>query len=133
MKDSTLMRRESGGPPATTGGNGRQDVPELVSVSRSDRVTTLVLAGDLDLGSVPPVRTVLGEEVARRPAQMFLDVSAVEFVDSSGLHALVETYRQLAAQGGALELTRVPDHLRRLLEITELASLLTRAERDAVE
>ncbi len=53
-----------------------------------------------------------------------LDLSGVDFIDSSGLRILVNAHRQLEAAGHQLVLTRASDAVTRLLEITGLADHL---------
>jgi len=128
------MTRKAGDYSKSSGGNGRQEhLPELLVVSRSGGVTALALAGDLDLGTVAGVQTTLEEEVARTPPRLVLDVSALEFIDSSGIHALVQTAQALATRGGTFEITSVPEHIRRLLEITGVLALLTEPQRDPAD
>lgn len=53
-----------------------------------------------------------------------LDLSAVEFIDSSGLRILVNAHREMEAAGNRLVLTRASDAVTRLLDITGLADHL---------
>src|SRR5262245_42698189 len=97
---------------------------EVLSVSCLDGVTTIVLAGDLDLSTVTDARRVLDAECEKRPSRLVLDVSALDFVDSSGLSAFVRTHRSLAAEGASLVLSGASRSLRRLLEIASLSALV---------
>jgi anti-anti-sigma factor len=106
--------------------NGRGDPAEIVSVSRADGVTTVVLGGELDLYTASGVRAALQAECARG-SRLVLDVSAVEFVDSSGLNTFVSLHRDTAAAGGTLGLVGASTSLRRLLEITSLVHLVAPA------
>lgn len=97
---------------------------EIVDVSRNNGVTRVVLAGDLDLVAAPAARKLLSKECERRPKQLVIDVSALEFIDSAGLSTFVGAGRALAADGGALALSGASARIRRLLEMTSLSHLL---------
>jgi anti-sigma B factor antagonist len=53
-----------------------------------------------------------------------LDLSEVEFVDSSGLKELVHLHQNVSEGGGRVTLTAMTDQLRHLLEITGLDQVL---------
>lgn len=97
---------------------------EIVDVARNNGTTKVVLAGDLDLASAPAARKLLSKECEGRPKLLLIDVSALEFVDSAGLSALVRADRALAEDGGSLALTGASARICRLLEITNLSHLL---------
>jgi anti-anti-sigma factor len=91
-------------------------------VSRVDGVTTVLLEGELDLKTAPDVRDALRAECSGG-TRLVLDVSAVEFVDSSGLNTFVSLDRDATLAGGTFELVGASASLRRLLEITSLLHL----------
>ena len=120
IKDNTPS-----GPRVGRNGSNRHDGRlQVVSVSCCDGVTTIVLAGDLDLSTATAARSLLEVECERRPSKLVLDVSALDFVDSSGLSTFVRTHRSLAAHGASLALAGASPSLRRLLEIASLSALL---------
>jgi anti-sigma B factor antagonist len=53
-----------------------------------------------------------------------LDLSAVDFIDSSGLRIVVNAHRELEGAGHRLVVTRASDAVTRLLEITGLTDHL---------
>ena len=63
----------------------------------------------------------VGDSLAHH-ADVVLQLDGVEFVDSSGLGALVRLVQTARSKGGDLKLSRVPEMLRRSLEITNLIS-----------
>lgn len=91
----------------------------------ADGVVTLTLVGALDEADVVP-RTREARELLR-PAgvhRLVVDLTAVSFVDSSGLGLLVNL-RQLAEDRGAhFVLHNVPRRVTRLLELTGLMGYL---------
>ncbi len=97
-------------------GNGlRMDIERrtdgrVVLRPREDRIDGAV---SLDLR-----RAALAEIEAGCRA-MTIDLSAVDFMDSSGLAVLVSIHKRLAGQGG-LDLVGLGPRLRRLFELTRL-------------
>ena len=63
----------------------------------------------------------VGDSLAHH-ADVVLQLDGVEFVDSSGLGALVRLVQAARSKGGDLKLSRVPEMLRRSLEMTNLIS-----------
>jgi anti-anti-sigma factor len=90
---------------------------QALEITYRDGDTGLRLAGELDLRTRPQ----LSEAVARirDNGQMTLDLSEVTFIDSSGLHAIVEIAS--TNNGHPLILEGLPATMRRLFEITHLA------------
>ncbi|WP_448380365.1 STAS domain-containing protein [Gloeomargarita sp.] len=66
------------------------------------------LTGMLDAFSEPNIRKVLQQAVETGPKQIILDLSKIEFIDSSGLGVLVQTAKQLQAMQGQLHIVTNP-------------------------
>jgi anti-sigma B factor antagonist len=77
-------------------------------------------------------RIVLGPEVSTlhhyvqdslaKHSDIVLQLDQLEFIDSSGLGALVRLMQATRAKGGDLKLSGVPSHIRKTLEATKLLS-----------
>jgi anti-sigma B factor antagonist len=77
-------------------------------------------------------RIVAGKEVStlhsyvgdcfRKYGDVVLQLDQVEFIDSSGLGALVRLMQAVRATGGDLKLSGVPPNIRKVLEMTSLLS-----------
>jgi anti-anti-sigma factor len=93
-------------------------------VERAAHGTTVALVGELDGGTVQEVSRMLGQECARRPSRLTLDLSGVEFVDSAALHLFVKVHRRLEEAGCVLELRFPTPHVQRVLELTSLDTLI---------
>ena len=79
----------------------------------------LVLTGELDSLAAAQLSHCLGEVDRRAPA-LVLDMSAVSFIDSSGLRTLIQA-RQMFPDPNALTLRNPQPSTTRLLELTGLA------------
>ena len=86
------------------------------------------LGGGLDLGSVARWEAEVGR-AASTSGTVVLDLSAVDFLDSAGVHGLFRMLAGLDAQGKRLVVV-APHHgrARRLLEILDLQSLVQLCE-----
>ncbi len=62
------------------------------------------LTGLLDAFSEPTFRKVLGNKIEDGPKNIILDLSQIDFVDSSGLGALVQLAKQAQTAGGTLQI-----------------------------
>jgi anti-anti-sigma factor len=62
------------------------------------------LTGLLDAFSEPTFRKVLGSKIDEGPKHIILDLSQIDFVDSSGLGALVQLAKQAQTANGTLQI-----------------------------
>ncbi len=62
------------------------------------------LTGLLDAFSEPTFRKVLGSKIEEGPKHIILDLSQIDFVDSSGLGALVQLAKQAQNAEGTLQI-----------------------------
>ncbi|KST70352.1 MULTISPECIES: STAS domain-containing protein [Mastigocoleus] len=62
------------------------------------------LTGLLDAFSEPTFRKVLGTKMDEGPKHIILDLSQIDFVDSSGLGALVQLAKQAQTSGGTFQI-----------------------------
>ena len=89
-----------------------------IRVERSTGPPVVRLAGELDMESAPKVRQTL-EELIGSEGRFELDLAAVTFIDSSGLHLLLDTANRLNGSG-PLTLTSVPPRVLRVMKIVGL-------------
>lgn len=75
------------------GGQGDRD--PVAGIERRDGSVVVSLAGELDLYNAPALRTALLAECASGPARLVVDLSGVEFIDSTALGVLIEARRRL--------------------------------------
>jgi len=81
----------------------------------------LRLAGDLDFRTAGPTRTTLLQALEQSPGSLVIDLSAVGFIDSSGLAVLYEATRLVERCGGRIRLRGLDLHHHRLLHTVGLA------------
>jgi anti-sigma B factor antagonist len=84
------------------------------------------LGGEIDLYTAPRLH---GELVALlsgdEPVQVVVDMSGIEFCDSTGMNVLLAAHRRAREQGGDLELAAPRPAIRKVLQVTGLESVFT--------
>jgi anti-anti-sigma factor len=97
-----------------------------------DGRVVVAVHGAVDLFAAPELKRRLIAAVDRGTSEIILDLSATEFLDSTGLGALLAAYKRLSMRGGRLVVVLGETNVVRVFEITGLDSILTFAEsRDA--
>jgi anti-sigma B factor antagonist len=83
-------------------------------------VHVLELEGEIDMHFAPVLRRLLsGKRETRCPA-LLLDLSAVEFIDSTGLAVILEYLRDATAHDGRFCIGGISENLRTIFEIVRL-------------
>ncbi|PTM53300.1 STAS domain-containing protein [Desmospora activa] len=86
-------------------------------------VTTLIVSGEVDAFTAPQLREKL-MPLCKANREIHLDLSQVDYMDSTGLGVLIGAYKSLCAKKGRLVLTGISPRLKRLLKITGLTEII---------
>lgn len=98
--------------------------PFSVTANRDGSTTILRLVGELDMATVPQLRTIAFAELDRPECvTLALDVAGLDFLDSTGIGSWVEIRRRAVDGGRRLVVRDVPAYIARILEIGSLTSL----------
>ena len=87
-------------------------------------VVIVAFEGEIDLEHSPKAREVLLECVGRS-CPVLVDLSGVEYIDSSGVASLVEALQQAKGSGNSLTLASVSPSAMRVLELARLDKVFT--------
>jgi anti-sigma B factor antagonist len=98
--------------------DGLREAP-VAGVERVGNAVVVRLTGELDLYNAHEVRNVLVDEAARDPERVIIDLSGVEFIDSTALGVLIEARTKLPNRRAFL-LAAPAVETRRALEISGL-------------
>jgi anti-sigma B factor antagonist len=90
------------------------------TVKPRDGVTVVALAGECDLYEAPRLEAALEEAGASPEDRVYVDLSELRFLDSTGLHALLEAQRALAERRADLVLVAPAAEIRRTLTVAGL-------------
>ena len=91
----------------------------VLAIEQIDGGSIVRLAGELDLYNAPAVRDALAEAAVQKPKRLVVDLSEVEFIDSTALGVLIEARAKLTDGNGFL-LAGPGLETRRALEISGL-------------
>jgi anti-anti-sigma factor len=99
----------------------------LVDVSASvvGRRAVLTVDGEIDIGTVGIVAAAIDRAVADGAVELWLDLAPTSFMDSAGLHLLLDTGQRLEALNRELAIIAPPASVRRLFEVAGVTGLLT--------
>jgi anti-anti-sigma factor len=108
--------------------------PAIVEESMSEGLLEIVvdgdgdemvlrLVGELDLASVPTLRSCL-DNIAGEVRTIVLDFADLTFLDSTGIGLLIRCQRDLQERDGRLVIRAPRSHVRKVLEITQVAELV---------
>jgi anti-anti-sigma factor len=80
--------------------------------------------GDVDLSTVGEIRDVLRELSRVGFSRLVLDLRGTTFLDSTGLHLILEEYAAAQADGAQLVLLAGPPEVQRVFDLTGLGAQL---------
>jgi anti-sigma B factor antagonist len=92
--------------------------PLEVTVQRDDQLATIIVSGELDLATVPQLSAAVAEH--SDAGLLVLDLTAVTFIDSTGLRVLIQADRACARSGSRLAVLAGDGPVRRLLGLCKL-------------
>jgi anti-sigma B factor antagonist len=107
---------------------GKVSAVELNVSSRSQGDHAIVIAtGEIDLYTAPRLQSELAAVIANSaPAtKIVVDMSGVDFCDSTGMNVLLSCLRQARERGGELELAAPRQAVRKILQVTGLDAVFT--------
>ena len=88
----------------------------------------VLLKGELDLSTVSKVEEELRRVEAGEPALLVVDLSDLNFLDSTGLRLIVTADHRAREQGRRLTVVKGPDTVQRVFSITKLDERLEMVE-----
>lgn len=83
------------------------------------------LRGSLDLATSPTVRAALMDATEKGKRHIVVDLTQLEFLDSTGLGALIGAHRRATEHNGSFRLIVSEGPIARLLNITGLIRVLS--------
>jgi anti-anti-sigma factor len=97
---------------------------EITVIPKGDGVAVAEMVGDLNLLCAPDVRSRLAEAVNAGERRLVVDLGQVNFIDSSGLGALISGLKSARQAGGDLRIARPAEQARVVLKLTTLDRVL---------
>jgi anti-sigma B factor antagonist len=96
-----------------------------VTTVGDDQIQLFGLGGTLDIATSPTLRAALLEAADRSNHEIVVDLTQLEFLDSTGLGALIGAHKRAAEHGGSVRLVAHEGQILRLLRITGLLDVFS--------
>ncbi|HVM40313.1 MAG TPA: STAS domain-containing protein [Acidimicrobiia bacterium] len=96
-----------------------------VDVRDGDGEVTVAIEGEVDLYTAPKLREHLDEAIDRGTDRLVVDLTRMDFIDSTGLGVLVGAQKRLREGGGEMTLRNPSRSTHKILEIAGLTQLFT--------
>ena len=94
-----------------------------IQMQDHDSLAVLSLSGRLDLASGATLKEQVKRLIEKSTIQIHLNLSEVEFINSSGLGALVSVMKEVRLQKGRLTLSNLASYVQEIFEITQLSHI----------
>jgi anti-anti-sigma factor len=96
----------------------------IETLGSDDRRATVAVRGDLDVSTAAELWSVLQEHLAAGRRFLRLDLSAVRFLDTSAVTAIVEVHHEALYRRGTLVLAGVTPPVAKVLKLSGVADTL---------
>ena len=94
-----------------------------IMLREADNVTVLSLKGRLDLATGSALKEEIKKLFEKEKNTVHLNLGGVEFVNSSGLGALVSIMKEIRLRKGRLTLSNLAAYVQEIFEITQLSHI----------
>jgi anti-sigma B factor antagonist len=109
-------------------------IPLAVERSRVDGYELLAVQGELDIATAPRMISALNEAFASLALPLVVDLSKVDFMDSTGLALLMNAHRRVRRRGQGFAIVCPRGPIARVFEIADMVdSLHVCPDRDSAE
>ncbi len=95
-----------------------------VSVTNGDSYTVIALAGESDVYTYDQLRGALESEAAKGVSLLIVDLSGLEFMDSTGVQVLLDIRVMMSNRGGKLALASPQNTVARVLNLVGADQLI---------
>jgi len=96
-----------------------------VSTRSTPGYAVMAIAGEIDLYTAPRLQAEFTRLLENGPARIVIDMSGVEFCDSTGMNVLLSALKRMRERGGQLEVAAPRPAVRKILQVTGLDSVFT--------
>ncbi|WP_344595637.1 STAS domain-containing protein [Actinomadura vinacea] len=96
-----------------------------VSTASQGGHAVVTATGELDLYTAPRLQTALAGLLREQVDRVVVDMSGIDFCDSTGMNVLLSAMKRLKERGGTLELAAPRPAVKRILQVTGLDTVFT--------
>lgn len=95
-----------------------------IDIKETESKSAVKVSGEIDAYTAPQLREKLFPMSEKEGVNMVVDLSEVNYMDSTGLGVFVGVFKNVRANNGEFKIVGVSDRLQRLFEITGLADII---------
>jgi anti-sigma B factor antagonist len=95
------------------------------SVHSVGQHTVISVGGEVDVYTAPTLREAILEQTSAGNNHLVVDLSGVEFLDSTGLGVLVGALKRIRDNDGTLVLAAAPERILKVFRVTGLTKVFT--------
>ena len=103
-----------------------------IATARDGADVVIRLEGELDMATAPPVRDEFLRALTLTSVGVVIDLRALGFLDSTGIHALVQLHERCTETQRRLKLVLGPGPVRRVLSVSGLLEAFDTVTEEAV-
>jgi anti-anti-sigma factor len=96
----------------------------VIDVGHVAGACVICVRGELDIAGSPAVERALKDAEASQAQRLIIDLEQLEFIDSAGLHALLDASHRSARNGNRLQITSGTGHVARMIALTGFDKVL---------
>lgn len=89
-----------------------------VGTSKVGQATVVSATGELDLHTAPELNAALGKSTGAQDSLLVVDLSGVDFMDSTGLSTIVTAVASARGYGGEVRVVASSEKIRKLFTLT---------------
>ena len=105
---------------------------EITCVNKQDKMVVFI-AGEIDHHSCIEARDAVDRLMAKfRPAVLIMDLSGIDFMDSSGLGLVLGRYRKMCDYGGEMLISNPCERVGKILKMAGVDRIIKTASNDRV-
>ncbi|MDI3330601.1 MAG: STAS domain-containing protein [Micrococcus sp.] len=96
-----------------------------IDVERHDTYSEVSSQGRLNMVAAPKLKEAISSEIGTGAKRIVVNLGKTEFMDSSGLGALISCLKLARQAGGDLRIANVPQQVLMVLQLTSMDRVLT--------
>ena len=101
-----------------------------ITKKNEGNIDILCLEGRLDLASAVKLKDESREIIGKKNCKLILNLEAVDFINSSGLGALVSILKDTRSAKGNIKLSCLAPYVKEIFDITQLSNIFDICETD---
>ncbi|MGM0501260.1 MAG: STAS domain-containing protein [Bacillota bacterium] len=95
-----------------------------ISVETKEHTLIIKLAGTFDLHTAVYFKQEINNYLNRKIKGLILDLEDIEFIDSSGIGAVLSIYKKMEKKRGKIAIINVNPNLKRIFELSGILKII---------